>query len=44
MKGVSPGHWTLAKMYRRFLKDLPENSQLRKEAEKLGKTLSNVRG
>jgi len=34
----------LAKMYQRFLKELAENFQLRKEAEKLGKTLSNVRG
>jgi len=34
----------LAKMYQRFLRELAENSQLRKEAEKIGKALSNVRG
>jgi hypothetical protein len=31
MRWVSPGHWTLAKMYQRFLKDLAENSQLSRE-------------
>jgi hypothetical protein len=38
--------WTLDtnQDVQRFLKELAENSQLRKEAEKLGKTLSNVRG
>ncbi len=33
-----------AKMYQRFLKELAENSQLRKESAKLGKLLSNVQG
>jgi hypothetical protein len=34
----------IAKMYQRFLKELAENSQLRREAENLGKSLSNVQG
>jgi len=43
-RGVSPGHWTLAKLYQIFLKEMAENSQVIREAEKLGKMLSNVRG
>jgi len=33
-----------AKMYQRFVKDLAENDQLRREAEGLGKQLSYVEG
>jgi len=43
-KGVSPGHWTLAKLYQRFPKELAENSQLRKAAEKFGKEIVQCPG
>jgi hypothetical protein len=33
-----------AKMYQRFVKNIAENDKLRKEAERLGKMLSNVQG
>ena len=33
-----------AKMYQRFVKNIAENDKLRKEAERLGKKLSNVQG